>query len=88
MWITSKRDSHCKGCKGREQNDGKGDTQRHFHGRAPFSGANVRKMSLDSFVVFLKAENEAKTEENVQNAKRGGENDADSDPGLVDIPPA
>jgi hypothetical protein len=59
------------GAKGkrREQNGGKGDTQRLFHWSAPFSGANMRKMSLDSFFVFLKVENETNSEENVQNAE-------------------
>jgi hypothetical protein len=58
--------SACRGSKrdvgrnGEKHGGGKGDTQGLFHGGSPFSGANLRKMSLAPFLIVLKEEKEAK----------------------------
>jgi hypothetical protein len=41
------------GRKGHENDGGEGETQGLLHGNSPFSGANVRKMSLNSFFAFV-----------------------------------
>jgi hypothetical protein len=43
MWVSTGHRGE-----GHDDEGGKGETQRLFHGNSPFSGANVRKMSPSS----------------------------------------